>query len=670
MTTIPCPDRARLKDLLDGALPSSEQEALLAHLESCPACQRVMEELAAGRDTWAGVARQLGGPTSSPDAALAEALEQAREARQSGAGTFGSDVVSELPLNFLAPSDDPAHLGKLDHYEVLEAVGRGAMGCVFRAFDEKLRRVVAIKVMSPQLATSASARARFVREGQAAAAICHEHVVAVHAVESTRKLPYLVMHYVGGVSLQERLDRTGPLQVKEILRIGMQAAQGLAAAHAQGLVHRDIKPANILLENGVERVKITDFGLARAVDDSSLTQTGVIAGSPQFMAPEQARGDAIDHRADLFSLGSVLYTLCTGRPPFRASTTMAVLKRVCEEAPRPIREINGDIPDWLVAIIEKLMAKDPAERFATAGEVAALLGQHLAHLQQPDRAPRPSAVARPAHSAPTIIKPQHSRPPGAVRPAVVNAIGFGCLGAAAVLLILDRLGHGPFPDTALYARVAVFAGFAYLLAIGILALLQRLRDRSWKTSLVGPHPFVVLLAAAGVLAIDAYLMVPPESFDLQKPSSTITDHRAGRAFVTGPIETMTMTGKSIHSTAPAARQPSAAEFESLEQLVEIAEQELQLARGRHEAATVPFTEVVLAEIRWKEAQVQLAEARRDQPEVIRLLEELVKLHEVEVETMQRLVENAVAPASGIFETRKALLEARTRLERARAAEAK
>src|SRR5437762_2703908 len=138
----------------------------------------------------------------------------------------------------------------------------------------------------------------------------------------------------------ERLDRSGPLAIKEVLRIGMQTAAGLAAAHAQGLVHRDVKPANILLENGVERVKLTDFGLARAVDDASVSQSGVVAGTPQYMAPEQAEGQAVDHRSDLFSLGSVLYVMCTGRPPFRATGTMAVLKRVIESAPRSVSVVN------------------------------------------------------------------------------------------------------------------------------------------------------------------------------------------------------------------------------------------------------------------------------------------------------------------------------------------
>ena len=145
------------------------------------------------------------------------------------------------------------------------------------------------------------------------------------------------MEYVPGRSLQDRLDQHGPLALPEVLRIGMQTAAGLAAAHAQGLVHRDVKPANILLENGVERVKLTDFGLARAAADAAMTQSGVVAGTPHYMAPEQARGEATDHRADLFSLGSTLYAMCTGHPPFRAETPLAVLRRVSDDEPRPLR---------------------------------------------------------------------------------------------------------------------------------------------------------------------------------------------------------------------------------------------------------------------------------------------------------------------------------------------
>jgi serine/threonine protein kinase len=303
----------------------------------------------------------------------------------------GSAEAAAVP-DFLTPSQKPGALGRLDHYEILEIVGRGGMGIVLKGFDEKLHRVVAIKVMAAELAVSGTARQRFTREARAAAAVSHEHVVTIHAVEEDHRPPYLVMQFVDGVSLQEKLDKQGPPGLKEILRIGLQTAEGLAAAHRQGLVHRDIKPANILLENAVERVKLTDFGLARAVDDASLTHSGVIAGTPLYMSPEQAAGEPVDHRSDLFSLGSVLYALCTGRPPFRAGGTHAVLRRVIDDTPRPIQEVNHEIPGWLCDLIARLHAKNPADRFQSAREVAELLGQYLAYLQQPGQIPMPRAV--------------------------------------------------------------------------------------------------------------------------------------------------------------------------------------------------------------------------------------------------------------------------------------
>jgi uncharacterized protein (TIGR03067 family) len=375
-----CPSAKQLKALLDRELPESEQAALNTHLEDCLRCQQTLEGLVAGKESWADLARHLQG---------AAGAETTRTAVPGGAGGTSSAGQPEMPA--------PERLG---HFEVREVVGRGGMGIVYKAFDPKLHRVVALKVMAAELATSAAARQRFDREVKAAAGVAHEHVVTIHGVDQFDGLPAIVMQYVAGVSLQERIERSGPLQLKEILRIGMQTARGLAAAHAQGMVHRDVKPANILLENGIERVRITDFGLARAVDDASLTQSGVIAGTPMYMAPEQAAGQPIDHRADLFSLGSVLYAMCTGRPPFRASGTMAVLKRVCEETPRPIREINPDIPDWLCAIVEKLHAKKPEERFQSAKEVADLLEAHLAHLQQPSKVPLPAPVERPTPTPP------------------------------------------------------------------------------------------------------------------------------------------------------------------------------------------------------------------------------------------------------------------------------
>ncbi len=163
----------------------------------------------------------------------------------------------------------------------------------------------------------------------------------------------------------------------------MQTAKGLVAAHAQGLIHRDVKPSNILLDEGVDRALLTDFGLARAEDDACLTRSGFHPGTPHYMSPEQVRGEAIDGRSDLFSLGCVLYALCTGHPPFRAETSYAVLRRITDDTARPIREINPNIPQWLEAIVMKLLSKSPEDRFDSANMVAEVLEDCLAHVQHP-----------------------------------------------------------------------------------------------------------------------------------------------------------------------------------------------------------------------------------------------------------------------------------------------
>jgi serine/threonine protein kinase len=292
-------------------------------------------------------------------------------------------AAAEQSLAFLAPPREPGALGRLDHYEVLGVVGRGGTGVVLKARDTKLQRVVAIKVLAPRLAASGGARQRFVRDAQAAAAVRDDHVVAIHAVSDDGPVPYLVMEFISGTTLEERLRQAGALGLCEVLRLGMQIARGLAAAHAQGLVHRDIKPANILLENGVERVKIADFGLAGAAADAGPQSGELIVGTPLYMSPEQARGAPTDQRSDLFSLGSVLYALCAGRPPFRADTTAAVLKLVCADTPPPLRELKPDVPAWLCDVIVRLMAKEARDRFASAQEVAELLSKQLALLQQP-----------------------------------------------------------------------------------------------------------------------------------------------------------------------------------------------------------------------------------------------------------------------------------------------
>ena len=403
-----CPTSEKLRMLLDGSLNEPEQSALQDHVDGCVVCQQALEVLVAGSESWdAAVGHLREAMPQSEGVKLTEALQNMKRDEFIDAG-WQQPFSSAKPLDFLELSNCPGSIGRLGVYEVSEVVGQGGMGVVLKAFDPSLHRVVAVKVLAPYLAHNPQARKRFIREAQAVAAVCHDHVITIHAIDESAEQPKIIMQFIAGRSLQEKLNTEGSLDLKEILRIGMQTASGLAAAHAQGLVHRDVKPSNILLENGIQRVKLTDFGLARAVDDASLTQSGVIAGTPQYMAPEQANGDAVDYRADLFSLGSVMYAMCVGHSPFRASTTMGVLKRVCHDPPRPIQELNPDIPDWLCGIVMKLLSKQPGDRFQSAKSVAEVLEKWLAHVQQPSVVPRPTLAEGP-HS--TSNQPSASTAP-------------------------------------------------------------------------------------------------------------------------------------------------------------------------------------------------------------------------------------------------------------------
>jgi serine/threonine protein kinase len=309
--------------------------------------------------------------------------------------TLGSDSpAAGRPADcaFLAPPQGPGEIGRLGPYRVVRLLGAGGMGLVLEAEDPQLKRHVALKVMRPALAADEGARRRFLREAQATAALEHDHVIPIYQVGSEGGLPFLAMPLLRGETLGDRLARAGRPPVAEALRIGREIAEGLAAAHDSGLIHRDIKPANTWLESrghkrpacepGAEpasgplattggRVKILDFGLARPeVDDTHLTQTGTITGTPAYMAPEQATGEPIDHRCDLFSLGSVLYQMCTGRLPFPGSNPLAVLRALAVETPKPVRDLNPEVPPALAELTMRLLAKDPKDRPQTARAVA------------------------------------------------------------------------------------------------------------------------------------------------------------------------------------------------------------------------------------------------------------------------------------------------------------
>lgn len=442
-----CPGKKSLQALLDDALSPEAQGEVIGHLDHCTGCQCELEKMAAGDPELVACVRSLN-QGAAPEKTSAywpaiDALERATLAVATPSPDADltpppadARLDSGLSLNFLLKSETPGHLGRLANFEIIRVIGRGGMGVVMHGFDNCLQRDVAIKVLDPNLAQDEIAVKRFCREARAAAALTHENVVAVHQVEHEEEadLPFLVMQLVHGEALDERLRREGQLTLNEIVRIGMQTARGLAAAHAKGLIHRDVKPANILLERGTNTVKLTDFGLARAAEDVRLTSSGIVAGTPLYMAPEQARGEEIDHRADLFSLGVVLYELAAGETPFWGKTPLMVLKRLTEEEHRPIRELNPNLPVWLTNIIDKLLAKKPADRFQSAAEVADLLEQHWALLRSSQDIKCPKAV------------------PPAARPGVGRHAMIG-LGLAAVVLglamsfvgyyIRDRMAHNP-----------------------------------------------------------------------------------------------------------------------------------------------------------------------------------------------------------------------------------
>lgn len=276
-------------------------------------------------------------------------------------------------MAFLGTASGPDAMGRIGEYDVVRLIARGGMGLVFEAFDPGLLRRVAIKVLAPEFAASSDARTRFIREARSIAAVDHENILPIHAVGEAGGYPYIVMPLVEGDSLQARLNRDGRLPATEIVRIGLAVARGLAAAHRRGLVHRDIKPENILLDPERNRVWLVDFGLARAVEDHALTRSGVTAGTPHYLSPEQAEGQRVDHRTDLFSLGSALYAMATGRPPFTAETLIAVVRKIIDEPAPSLRDLRPELPTALADLIQTLLAKDPTARPADADELIQLL---------------------------------------------------------------------------------------------------------------------------------------------------------------------------------------------------------------------------------------------------------------------------------------------------------
>ncbi|MBX9679222.1 MAG: protein kinase [Gemmataceae bacterium] len=305
--------------------------------------------------------------------------------------TLSADDAPAAPT--FAPPAEPGEVGRLGPYRIVKELGRGGMGAVYAALDTRLDRQLALKVMLPQFAANPSAKERFLREARAAAKITHDNVVTVYEADERDGVPYIAMQFLQGYPLDEYLKKKGNPSIPQVLRIARETAAGLAAAHKIGLVHRDIKPGNLWLEAPHGRVKVLDFGLAKPVDaESELTRSGAVVGTPAYMSPEQARGEKVDHRTDLFSLGGVLYRLATGRLPFQGPTTMAVLMALGTEEPPPVRDLNPNVPESLADLIHQLLAKKADARPPSAADVVkrvrgiaegTVMGQSAAALLQP-----------------------------------------------------------------------------------------------------------------------------------------------------------------------------------------------------------------------------------------------------------------------------------------------
>jgi serine/threonine protein kinase len=288
-------------------------------------------------------------------------------------GAAVGDASTEL-TDFLEPAQGLDELGRLGKYRVLKVLGAGGMGVVYEAEDSVLKRPVALKALLPGMSASKAARDRFLREAQSSAMLQHDNVVTIYDVNEANNVPFLAMQLLQGEALDARLTRETALPLDEVLRIGRETAEGLAAAHERNMIHRDIKPANLFLEAPKGRVKILDFGLARPAGESKLTQLGAVVGTPGYLSPEQANGKPVDARGDLFSLGCVLYRLTTGELPFKGEDMLSLLTSLATTEPTAPSQLNIEVPPALSGLIMRLLSKDPAARPASAGEVADTLG--------------------------------------------------------------------------------------------------------------------------------------------------------------------------------------------------------------------------------------------------------------------------------------------------------
>jgi serine/threonine protein kinase len=399
------PDRDQLRRFLLGQLDDTQHERVERWLHQTPEslapeqdleCSDVLVERLRNLDEKAE-------PPSSQVVGLIDRFSKLRpgEVTSETPGRGLADTTGPAPprpssTSFLAPPQRPDEIGRLGSFRVLRVLGEGGMGLVLEAEDVALQRRIALKVMRPEIAARSEGRQRFLREARTAAGLSHDHIVPIYQVGEEKGVLFIAMPLLAGEALEDRLRREGALSISEILRIGRETAEGLAVAHAAGLVHRDLKPSNLWLEAPTGRVKILDFGLARSLEsEGNLTDPGVVVGTPAYMAPEQAKGEPLDGRSDLFSLGCVLHRMMTGSPAFQGKTHGAVLLAVMSEAPSPPHVRRPDVPRTLSDLIMQLLAKAPAGRPPSASAVTAALRALETATTAPGTSPAPAAPLSP-----------------------------------------------------------------------------------------------------------------------------------------------------------------------------------------------------------------------------------------------------------------------------------
>jgi serine/threonine protein kinase len=415
----PCPDPEQIQAYRLGHLTPADARAVAQHVDECHRCRQLVERPPLAQEATQPNRRPapaVHAVTQPPLAHSVHASAPTLNTPLPGAGAPRVVPQELIDFPYLLPPVEPDEIGRLGSYRVLRLLGQGGMGLVFHAEDIALRRPVALKVMRPELCSEQEMWQRFVREARSLAAIKSPHLVTIYQAGQEGLVHYFAMEMLAGESLDARIHSGQPFGSATLIRLTREIALGLAAMHQHGLVHRDLKPANVWLEAPEERIKILDFGLVRAATDVRLTQTGVVMGTPSYMSPEQARGEQVDHRSDLFSLGGIVYTMATGRKPFPGETTLAVLTSLASDHPVPIHERNPALPRALSDLVVQLLEKDPKHRPESAQTVVDKLDKIAAgraEVAKPVvRAPGPMAVAkRPAAvPRPRPVRPAVQRP--------------------------------------------------------------------------------------------------------------------------------------------------------------------------------------------------------------------------------------------------------------------